>query len=125
MNNYRFLRYSTLLATLLLAFGLVTNGHAQTSNIATLEDAYATLSHADHDYKGHRVKAMKQIELAVQELGSHISGKGRGHEPQATSDAQLRAAEGLLQQARSGLSGKALKYVNNAITQISDALAIR
>ena len=72
-----------LLATLMLIFGLVTSGHAQTSGAFTLlDDAYATLSQADHDYKGHRVKAMKQIELAVRELGGKISGKGRGHEPQ-------------------------------------------
>jgi hypothetical protein len=125
MKNYLSLRYATLLATLLLAFGLVTRGQAQTGNLTTLDDAYATLAQADHDYKGHRVKAMKQIELAVQELGGRISGKGKGHEPQGTSDAQLRAAQGLLQQARAGLSGKALRHVNASIAQINDALAIR
>ena len=125
MKNYLLLRYSTLLATLFLAFGLVTRGQAQTNNITTLDDAYATLAHADHDYKGHRVKAMKQVELAVQELGGKISGHGKGHEPQGTSDAQLKAAEGLLQQASGGLSGKSLKHVKDAITEINDALAVK
>ena len=111
MKNNLLLRYSFLLATILLAFGLVTRAQAQTSNLATLDDAYATLVHADHDYKGHRAKAMKQVELAVQELGGKISGHGKVREPQAASDAQLRSAEGLLQQASGGLSGKALKHV--------------
>ena len=125
MKDYIFLRYATLLASLLLAFGLVTRAQAQTGNLTLLDDAYATVAQADHDYKGHRVRAMKQIELAVQELGGKISGQGRGREPQATSDAQLRAAQVLLQQASSGLSGKALKHVNAAIVQINTALAIK
>ena len=127
--NY-FLRHAGLLAAILLAFGLVARVQAQTgnntsSNLATLDDAYATLAQADHDYKGHRVLAMKQIELAVKELGGKISGKGKGHEPQATSDAQLKAAQAMLQQAVGGLSGNALTHVNNAIKQISTALAIK
>jgi hypothetical protein len=121
-----FLRCASLLAILFLAFGLVNRVQAQTdSPTATLDDAYATLAQADHDYKGHRVWAMKQIELAVKELGGKISGNGKGHEPQGTSDAQLRAAQVLLQQAGGGLSGKALKHVNAAITQINTALAIK
>ena len=37
----------------------------------------------------------------------------------------MRAAEALLQQASAGLSRKALKHVNAAITQINDGLAIK
>jgi hypothetical protein len=123
MINNHFIRY---LAIVLLALGLVTRGQAQTAgNLATLDDAYATLAQANHDYKGHRVLAMKQIEAAVTELGGKISGKGKGHEPQGTSDAQLKAAQVLLQQASTGLSGKARKHVNNAIAQINTALAIK
>jgi hypothetical protein len=126
MKTNLYFRYATLLATVLLAFGLVTRGHAQaTTTITTLDDAYATLAQANHDYKGHRVRAMKQIEMAVKELGGAISGHGRGHEPQGTSDAQLQAAQALLQQTTGSLSGKALKHVNAAITQITDALAVK
>ena len=115
-----------LLATLLLAFGLVTRAHAKASSALTaLDDAYATLAQANHDYKGHRVKAMKQIELAVQGLGGKISGKGKGHEPQGTSDSQLRVAQSLLQQAVVRLSAKPLKHVNAAIAQINTALTIK
>jgi cytochrome c556 len=120
MTNNLFLRCSALLA-MLLAFGLVTSVQAQSaSSTALLDDAYATLAQANHDYKGHRVAAMKQIKLALGEFG----GKGKGHEPQSTSDVQRRAAQGLLQQAGAELSGKALKHVNLAISQIT-ALAIR
>ena len=126
MKTNHFLRYATLIATLFLAFGLMTRVQAQTNNnLATLDEAYATLAQADHDYKGHRVRAMKQIELVVHELGGKISGKGKRHEPQATSDAQLRAAQSLLQQASTGLSGKALKHVNAAIAQLNIALTIK
>ena len=126
MNKNLLLRSSVLLTTLLLLLGLVSRGQAQTSStLITLDDAYATLAQANHDYKGHRARAMKQIEAAVKELGGAISGKGKGHEPQGTSDAQLRAAQSLLQQTAGGLSGKALKHVNNAIAEINDALAIK
>lgn len=126
MNNAFLLRYSTLLAVLLLAFGLVTRAQAQaTGSAALLDDAYATLAQAKHDYQGHRVRAMKQIDAALGVIGAKVSGKGKNHESQGTSDAQMRAAEALLQQASAGLSAKALKHVNAAITQINDGLAIK
>ncbi len=126
MTNNLFLRCSILLATVLLALGLVAPAHAQSANATVLlDDAYATLAQAKHDYKGHRVRAMKQIEAALGVVGAKVSGQGRNHEPQGTSDAQMRAALGLLQQASAGLSGKALKHVSAAITQINDGLAIK
>ena len=114
------------MAAILMVFSLVMPVHAQPANsTALLDDAYATLAQAKHDYKGHRVKAMKQIELALGEAGGKVSGKGKNHEPQGTSDAQLRAAQNLLQQAKGGLSGKALKHVDIAIAQLNDALAVK
>src|ERR1035437_10982041 len=90
-----------------------------------LVQAYATLGQADHDYKGHRVAAMKQIEAAAKLLGVGVRGDGKAHEKQGVSDAQLRAAQGLLQQARPGLSGKPLKHVDRALQQLSIALSIK
>lgn len=124
MSNHLFLRASTLVATLFLIFGFVTPAHAQSATVL-LDDAYATLAQAKHDYKGHRVRAMKQIELALGEVGGKISGHGKVHESQGTSDAQLRAVQGLLSQASAGLSKKALKHVNLAIEQINIALSIK
>jgi len=90
-----------------------------------LRQAFATLSVADHDYKGHRVEAMKQIEAATKLLKMDLRGDGRGHEKQAVSDEQLRIARGLLQQASSGVTGKPLKHVERAINQINVTLKIR
>jgi hypothetical protein len=126
MNNNLLLRCTTVLATILVIFGLVMPVHAQSAaSITLLDDAFATLAQAKHDYKGHRVRAMKQIDAALGEIGAKVSGKGRNRESQGTSDAQMRAAESLLQEARPGLSGKALKHVDNAIAQINDGLAIK
>jgi hypothetical protein len=90
-----------------------------------LRQAYTTLERADHDYKGHRIDAMKQIEAAGKELGITLRGKGKGHEKQGLSDAQLRTAKGLLEEARAGLTGKALKHVNRALKQLDVALSIK
>lgn len=90
-----------------------------------LLQAYATLEMADHDYKGHRVAAMKQIEAAGKLVGVNVRGDGKGHEKQGVSDAQLRTAENLLIQAKPGLSGKALSHVNRALKQLSIALSIK
>jgi hypothetical protein len=126
MKTNLFLRLPIVLAVMALVLGLVTQAHAQAAGPVTLlDDAHATLAQAKHDYKGHRVKAMKQIELALGEKGAKVSGKGKVREPQSTSDAQLRAAQALLQEAVPQLSGKALKHVNAAVSQISTALQIR
>lgn len=120
------LRGAILLATLLLTLGLVTPAHAQAAGpAALLDDAYATLNQAKHDYKGHRARAMKQIELALGEAGGKVTGHGHPREPQGTSDAQLRAAEGLLNDAKGGLSKRALRHVNLAIEQINTALSVK
>jgi hypothetical protein len=90
-----------------------------------LQQAYTALERADHDYKGHRVAAMKQIEAAGKLVGVTIGGGGKGHEKQWVSDEQLRTAKGLLEQARSGLSGKPLKHINRAIKDLDIALSIK
>jgi len=130
----RIVSYATAFM-LLLALG--TNLRAQSAAPATpppvtpspatglLSQAYAALSVADHDYQGHRIKAMKQIEAAAKELGVSLSGDGHGKEQQGTSDAQLKNAQALLQQAIPTLTGKAQMHVNKAIEQISTALSIK
>ncbi len=91
-----------------------------------LSQAYAALSVADHDYQGHRVKAMKHIEVAAKVLGVTLAGNGTGHEPQATSDQQLHTAQSLLQQALvPGLRPRVQKQINLALTEISTALSIK
>ncbi len=126
MNAKFSIRIPAILLTLLLALGLASRAEAQANPNATLlDDAYATLAQADHDYKGHRAKAMEQVKLGLKELGTDVSGHGHGREPQGTSDAQLRAALDLLQQAQTGLAGKPHKHVDNAIKQLNIALDIK
>jgi hypothetical protein len=94
-----------------------------------LAEAYADLDRADHDYKGHRIKAMKQIEEAGKELKLHLGGDGRGHEKQGVSDEQLAAAEGVLSKIKGELAGekhsKVLHHVNEALEHLHTALKIK
>ena len=94
-----------------------------------LAEAYADLDRADHDYKGHRIAAMKQIEEAAKAMKLNLGGDGRGHEKQGVSDEQLATAEGLLNQAKSQLSEekhkKALHHVNKALAELHTALKVK
>ncbi len=99
--------------------------HAQPAPTGLLREAYFTLAAADHDYKGHRADAMKQIEEAAKLLGVNLHGDDKNHERQGASDAQLRAAQNLLEEAVGGLSGKPRAHVEKAIKQISTALSIK
>ena len=112
---------------LVLSFGQSLFAAAVSSSSALLEQAYTALHQADHDYKGHRVAAMKQIEAAAKLLGTPIprEGQGKGHEKQVVSDTQLRTAQGLLEQAKTGLSGKPLNHVQKALEEIAMALKVK
>lgn len=90
-----------------------------------LREAYGRLYVADHDYKGHRARAMRQIEAAAKTLGVELKGDGKGHEPQATSDAQLGKARELLEQITGAIVGKGLLHIQAAIEQLNVALAVR
>ena len=94
-----------------------------------LRNAYLILATGDHDYKGHRVKAMHQIESAARLLGMNISGDAKDRQPQPLSDAKLREAQGLLQNVLGAAEVKnekrVSKHITNAINQISIALSIR
>lgn len=90
-----------------------------------LARAYHLLKHADRDYKGHRAKAMHEIEVAARLMGMRLGEPGRGRENQAASDAQVREAQSLLNEAAANLSGKPLRHVQAAIRQLTIALSIR
>ena len=122
-RHFRSLAYLVVVG-LALAFSLkLVAGPAPSADL--LQQAYTTLEQADHDYKGHRVAAMKQIEAAGKLLGLNLRGDGKGHEKQGVSDQQLRSAQALLEQARAGLAGKPLKHVDRAIKQLNIALSIK
>jgi hypothetical protein len=108
---------------LALMLGLAVNLYAAPVNL--LSQAYGELSLADHDYKGHRIAAMRQVRDAARLLGVKLGGDGRVREKQGISDDHLRNAQGLLQQAAGGLSGRPLKHVLAAERQLAIALSIR
>jgi hypothetical protein len=94
-----------------------------------LHRAYRILAYGDHDYKGHRAAAMKEVKKAADLLGVDLSGDDRDRKPQVLSDDDLRQARGLLTQVLGASEVKSqdriARHINGAIKQIDVALAIR
>jgi hypothetical protein len=94
-----------------------------------LRSAYLILATGNHDYKGHRVKAMHQVEAAADLLGMDVRGDAKDKQPQPLSDAKLREAQGLLQNVLGAAEVKnqkrVTKHITEAINQINIALSIR
>jgi hypothetical protein len=125
------------------------------SVVAQLKSIRAVLVHADHDYQGHRAKAVHELTQAIHAL----EGTGAKHaltpqqkaalnaarqakaaarqagalakpmsEPQAVSDSQLNTALGMLTKL-SGQLGTAKpavqQHVQNAMGELKTALAIK
>jgi hypothetical protein len=94
-----------------------------------LRQAYVALAKADHDYDGHRLKAMGRTAEAARLLGESLAGDGRAMEAQKSSDDELREASSILKRAQSMAASnhhhKVAEYINAAVWQISIALNIR
>jgi len=94
-----------------------------------LHRAYRILATGDHDYKGHRAKAMRQIEAAAKLLGLDLSGDLKDRQPQLLSDEKLHEASGLLANVLGSSEVKGQerisKHITEAINQINIALSIR
>jgi len=167
-------RPSPILAALVAALAFVPAAHAQKTTpppakpaqeaakeqkklveAEALGEAYILLAGANHDYDGHRAKAMHQVHEAIKILDAGILKKGtpvqkamaaqeeralaaakegakaapKVHENQKASDDQLRAAAKLLLEVRGVLAAnkqvKPLEHVDNAIKQIDIALKVR
>lgn len=133
-------KISSLLIVAFLPIALISLSNAQESAasnqpssesnaigvIPQLEQAYITLANANHDYKGHRAKAMFHIKAAIRKLGASDSAKdGKVREAQTASDAQLRSAQGILEQVQPQVTGKVLFHVQKAIEELTTALSIR
>ena len=99
------------------------------SEAKALTRAYRILATGDHDYKGHRVKAMHQIEAAAKLLGVNLGGDAKDRQKQTLSDDKLRDARGLLEIVLNSAEVKAQphisKHISEAIDQINLALGIR
>lgn len=94
-----------------------------------LRDAYRILATGDHDYAGHRVKAMHSVEAAAKLLGMDMAGDLKDRSPQPLSDARLREAQGLISQVLGSADVKGqervVKHLNEAVRQIDVALHAR
>lgn len=116
--------------------------------ITELRAARALLEKADHDYKGHRAKAVKEITAAIHDLqppppatgkgkANHAKGQqnktgGGNNEPQAVSDAQLKQAMEQLAKVATQLASaqgdgptKATGAIKIAIAELETALKIK
>ena len=106
-------------------------GAATTGDVQTLTQAYSTLASADHDYQGHRIKAMEAIKKAARLMGQKIAGDGtvKKSEQQPLSDAQLSGVKGMLQKVRGSVSGRnqqrVVQHINEAIHHLTVALSVK
>lgn len=120
-----------------------------------LKKAYILLAGANHDYNGHRAKAMHEVHAAYKILDARINKRGtpqqkavsqqedalaaaarlaaknapKVHEDQRASDAQLAQASAILQQLHgvyaNGKHPRLLGHVDKAVAEIATALTIR
>jgi hypothetical protein len=103
---------------------------ANPADVTAVVQAYRVLEQADHDYQGHRIKAMEHLRKAGLILGVTLKGDGKGHEQQGNSDSQLKQAQSMLQRMNSSKVGgkrhqRALTHVNNALGELQTALSIK
>jgi hypothetical protein len=102
---------------------------SNSAEAAKLHRAYRILAYGDHDYKGHRAAAMKQVKKAAELLGLDLSGDDKVRQVQVLSDDELRDARGLLLEIEnsSEVKGqvKITSHIDAAIKQIDIALAIK
>jgi len=132
---------------------LKSSAHGKSAaEIGELHKAKAILEKADHDYDGHRVKAIEDIDKAIHALHHHsaaagkskapeskVSGKSEGSRSkvaQKKSDEELHEAAKILEAVEKQLHekhakgggehhAKAAKDVKRALEQLHDALKIR
>jgi len=120
---------STMFAALVLSVSTARAATPKDAEIEGLRKAYLNLVAGNHDYKGHRVKALKHVEAAAQALGLNISGDGKAHSQQKNSDADLNAAKTALQSvleiAKTQGQPQLEKNVTAAIKEIDTALKIK
>jgi hypothetical protein len=103
--------------------------------IQELKAARALLHRANHDYDGHRAKAIHHVTHAIHALEGtpvpkHHAAKAKGpavHEPQSVSDAQLQQALQQIKMVQTQLAGgtTASTHLADAVVQLETALKIR
>jgi hypothetical protein len=113
------------------------------AQISAVHEVRTVLEHANHDYKGHRAKAVGELNHAIHHLydgyarpagkqGHHPRTKVPAvHELQALSDAQLQQAAAAIVKVGQSLGGakgigpgKAVGHLNNAVKELKIALSV-
>lgn len=125
MKTHRPIWLPIVLFALTFSFGL--RAYAVEPPREELVHAYILLKAANHDYGGHRVAAMKEIEVAGRELGLDLAGRGvNSREKQMKSDELVAESGSLLHDARDRLAAKdrerVAKRVEKAILEVDAAL---
>jgi len=91
--------------------------------------AFHLLKKADHDYDGHRGKAMREVETAGKALKLELGGEIADKEKQWKSDEQMAEARRLLVEARDKLEKKdrdvIADHLEVAIKEIDEALKVK
>jgi hypothetical protein len=90
-----------------------------------LRHAYYLLEHANGDYAGHRVVAMRSIKKAAEILGVEIKGGGHAEEAQWASDKQVGEARRLLKELVDTTGGKEQAHVTRAVKELDKALTVK
>jgi hypothetical protein len=133
-SQFSISRSALFVAMLILSCGLSARAADSTppddnSELGLLKRTYHILKIADHDYDGHRVKAMRSIENACDQLGENIRGDGKDKEAQSVSDAQLRQAQKWLLQAHTMASEQKQKdvvvHLDKAVNELALALGVK
>ncbi|HZV34523.1 MAG TPA: hypothetical protein VFB72_08080 [Verrucomicrobiae bacterium] len=116
------------IAAIGLAFAFAFSARAESPREEVVH-AYRLLKAANHDYAGHRIAAMGELEKAGHEMGVDIHGDLPEHEHQWKSDQQLREARRLLIHARDHLERadheRIASHVEIAVREIDAALHVR
>jgi hypothetical protein len=109
--------------------GFATVAFRDSAEANMLRNAYQILATGDHDYKGHRVRAMHAVERAGKLLGIDLAGDLKDRQPQPLSDDKLREAQGLIAQVLGAAEVKnqkrITKHLNVAVNEINTALTVR
>jgi hypothetical protein len=97
--------------------------HAEAA-VMKLQEIKLLLESADHDYKGHRAAAVREISAAIRHLGGNAKGGGSGgnKEPQTLSDEQLKTAVADLAAIEKKLGASTHPQAANAAAAVAAAI---
>lgn len=96
-------RLSFLLAVVAAVLVLFGNQAYAASPREDIVQAYFLIKASNNNYGGHRVAALKELEVVGRELGLDLRSGGQNRQPQVQSDSQMSEAFQILRVARDKL----------------------